>query len=93
MLADNLSLDIFLHLLKVIAYRIDVFRYLHHILLAQVLFFHQKRIPHRPLSKRLFSNFDVRPYLTPLHQWFLPVNLHPQLLDYKPRVTHRVVCL
>ena len=46
MLAYNLCLDVFLHLLEVIAYRIDVFRHLNHILLAQVLILHQECVPH-----------------------------------------------
>ena len=59
MLAYNLCLDFFLHLFEVIAYRIDVFGHLDHILLAQVLILHQECVPHGSFCEWLLCDFDL----------------------------------
>ncbi len=92
-LADEHGLDVVLHLLRIVSYRVHILRNLDNIPLFEVLVHHHESIAHGTFSERILSDADERADLALLKQRFLPVDINTDVFGDEPRVANRVVGL
>lgn len=89
-LADEHGLDVVLHLLGIVSYRIHILRNLDNIPLFEVLIHHHESIAHGTFSERILSDADERADLTFLKQRLLPVDVNADIFGDEPRMANGV---